>query len=120
MGVSLARTDYEDADKGIEIDRRVLRDAAGTRGQLAITDTTDQGKHRLTKVASLSHGELVRAELRDAQIVWLVEGRMTLTGYEQINDDSGKVAEYRQSWLVMLDNGPAILEMGKRKVSPST
>lgn len=28
-------------NRGVEIDRRVIRDAAGTRGQLAITDTTD-------------------------------------------------------------------------------
>jgi len=33
-------------NRGVEIDRRVLRDAAGTRGQLAITETTDHGKHR--------------------------------------------------------------------------
>ena len=69
----------------------------GTRGQLAITDATDQGKHRHTKVASLSQGGLVRAELRDVQIVWLAEGRMTLTVYEQINDNAGKVIKYRQS-----------------------
>ena len=107
-------------NRGIEIDKRVLRDAVGTRGQLAIADTTDQGKHRPTKVAKLSQGELVRAELRDVQIVWLAEGRMTLTGYEQINDDAAQVIEYRQSWLVMLDNGPSISKLGKRKVSPST
>lgn len=107
-------------NRGIEIDRRVLRDASGTRGQLAIADTTDQGKHRPTKVASLSQGELVRAELRDVQIVWLAQDRMTLTGYEQINDGAGKVVEFRQSWLVILDSGPAIPELGKRKVSPST
>lgn len=105
--------------RGIEIDRRVLRDAVGTRGQLAIADTTDQG-NRPTKVAKLSQGDLVRAEMRDVQIVWLSEGRMTLTGYEQINDDAGKVVEFRQSWLVMLDSGPSIPELGKRKVSPST
>ena len=57
------------------------------------------------KVASLSQGELVRAELRDVQIVWLAEGHMTLTGYEQINGDAAQVVEFRQSWLVMLDNG---------------
>jgi hypothetical protein len=95
-------------NKGVEIDRRVLRDAVGTRGQLAVADTTVQGKHRPTKVATFSQGELVRAELRDVEIVWLAEGRMTLTGYEQINDDAGKVVEYRQSWLVMLDSGPVI------------
>lgn len=105
-------------NRGVEIDRRVLRDAAGTRGQLAIADTTDQGKNRPTKVAKLSQGELVRAELRDVQIVWLVEGRMTLTGYEQINDDAGKVVEYRQSWLVMLDNGPPHPGNGQAQGNP--
>ena len=82
-------------NKGVEIDRRVLCDAVGTRGQLAVADTTVQGKHRPTKVVTFSQGELVQAELRDVQIVWLAEGRMTLTGYEQINDDAGKVVEYR-------------------------
>jgi hypothetical protein len=62
----------------------------------------------------------VFAELRDVQIVWLAEGRMALAGYEQINDDAGQVVEFRQSLLVMLDSGPAIPEMGKRKVSPNT
>lgn len=90
----------------------------GTRGQLAIADTTDQGKHRPTKVASLSQGELVLAELRDVQIVWLSEGRMTLTGYEQINDAAGQVVEYRQSWSIMLGSAPAIPEIGKHKISP--
>jgi hypothetical protein len=107
-------------NRGVEIDRRVIRDAAGTCGQLAITDTTDQGKHRPTKVASLSQGELLRTELKDVRIVWLAEGRMTLTGYEQINDDAGMVVEYRQSWLIMLDNGLTIPEMGKRKASPNS
>jgi hypothetical protein len=109
----------EDAEQGVEIDRRVLCDASVTRGQLAIADTTDQGKHRPTKVASLSQGELVRAELRDAQIVWLAQDRMTLTGYEQIDNEVGQLVEYRQSWLVMLETGRAIPELGKCKVSPN-
>jgi hypothetical protein len=64
-------------------------------------------------------GELQRAELKDAQLVCLSEGRMTLTGYEQIENERGQLIEYRQSWLVMLDTGPTIPELGKRKVSPN-
>lgn len=45
---------------------------------------------------------------------------MTLTGYEQINDDAGMVVKYRQSWLIMLDNGLTTPEMGKRKASPNS
>jgi hypothetical protein len=106
-------------NKGVEIDRRVLQDAAGTRGQLVVQDITDQGRHRPTKVACLLQGELQRAELRDVQLVWMSEGRMTLTGYEQIDNETGQPVEYRQSWLVMLDTGPTISELGKRKVSSS-
>jgi len=106
-------------NKGAEVDRRALRDIAGMPGQLVILDITDQGKHRPTKVARLHQGELLRAELRDVGVVWLNEGRMTLTGYEQINDDDGQMVEYRQSWLITLDTGPVFPELAKRKVSPN-
>lgn len=105
--------------KGVEVDRRALRDVAGTPGQLVILDITDQGKHRPTKVARLHQGELLRAELRDVAVVWLNEGRMTLTGYEQATNEAGQTVEYRQSWLISLDTGPAFPELSKRKVSPT-
>jgi hypothetical protein len=63
--------------RGIEVDRRVLRDAAGTRNKLVVQDVTDQGRHRPMKVARLLQGELQRAELKDVQLVSLSEGRMT-------------------------------------------
>lgn len=106
-------------NRGVEVDRRALREVAGTPGQLVILDITDQGKHRPTKVARLHQGEQLRAELRDVAVVWLNEGRMTLTGYEQVTNDTGQAVEYRQSWLIALDNGPAFPELPKRKVSPS-
>lgn len=106
-------------NRGVEVDRRVLRDAAGTRGQLVVQDITDQGRHRPTKVARLLQGELQRAELKDVQLVWLSESRMTLTGYEQMDNEVGQPVEYRQSWLVMLDTGPTIPELGNRKAGPN-
>ena len=93
-------------NRGVDIDRRTLRDTTGTCGELAITDTTDQGVHMLTKVARLSQGGLVRAELWEVQIVWVVEGRMTLTGYEQSKNDAGQVVKFSQSWLITLDTSP--------------
>lgn len=106
-------------NKGVEVDRRLLREVAGTPGQLVILDVTDQGKNRPTKVARLQQGEMLRAELRDVQLVWLSDGRMTLTGYEQISNDTGQAVEYRQSWLITLDNNPAFPELPQRKVSPT-
>lgn len=105
---------------GVEVDRRALRDAAGTRGQLVITDTSDQGLHRLCKVARLVQGELVRAELKDVNLVWLNDGRMTLAGFEQVKNEAGQAVDYRQSWLVMLDSGLGSVELPKRKVSPNS
>lgn len=51
------------------------------------------------KVARLLQGELQRAELKDVQLVSLSDGRMTLTGYEQIDNEIGQPVEYHQSWL---------------------
>lgn len=105
--------------QGVEVDRRILRDSTGTRGQLVIADTTDQGLHRSCKVARLVQGELLRAELKDVTLVWANDGRMTLAGFEQIKNEAGQIVDYRQSWLVMLDSSPAYSELSKRKVSPN-
>lgn len=105
--------------QGVELEKRVVRDAAGTRGQLVIVDTSDQGLHRPSKVARLVQGELVRAELKDVSLVWLNDGRMTLAGFEQIRNEAGQAVDYRQSWLVMLDSGLGAMELPKRKVSPN-
>lgn len=83
-------------------------------------DINDQGKRRPTKVARLQQGETRRAELRDVQLVWLNNGRMTLTGYEQATNDSRQAVEYRQSWVVSLDIDPAFPEFPARKVTPNT
>lgn len=103
--------------QGVEVDRRILRDATGTRGQLVIADMTDQGLHRPCKVARLVQGELLRAELKDVTVVWANDGRMTLAGFEQVRNEAGQTVDYRQSWLVMLDAGTETVELPKRKVS---
>lgn len=104
-------------NRGVEIDRRILKDAAGTRGLLLIADITDQGLHRPCKVARLLQGEMIRAELREISLVWANENRMTLAGYEKIKNEAGQTVDYRQSWLIVLDSFPSP-ELSKRKVSP--
>lgn len=107
-------------NRGVEVDRRALREIAGTPGQLVILVATDQGLNRPCKVARLTQGELVRAELKDVEILWMNDGRFTLTGFEQVKNEAGQTVDYRQSWLISLDTGPVLPELPKRKVSPRT
>lgn len=106
-------------NQGVEIERRALRDATGTRGLLVIADLTDQGLHRPCKTARLLQGEMVRAEMKDVSIVWANDGRMTLAGYEQLKNDAGQTVDYRQSWLVFIDSEPGPTELPKRRVAPA-
>jgi len=91
---------------GIEVDRRIIREATGHRGLLVILDVTDQGLRRPAKVARLMQDDSIRAELCDVRIVWANEGRMTLTGFERQRNKAGQTVEYAQSWLCMLDLAP--------------
>ncbi|CAN7195128.1 hypothetical protein [Massilia sp. LjRoot122] len=104
---------------GVEIDRRLLRDAAGARGLLIIADVTDQGLHRPCKTARLLQGEMIRAELKDVSLVWANDGRMTLAGYERVVSEAGQVVDYRQSWLVFIDNEAGTAELPKRRITPT-
>lgn len=106
-------------NRGVELDKRVVRDAAGTRGQLIIADVTDQGLHRPCKTARLVQGEMVRAELKDVSLVWANDGRMTLAGYERVISESGQAVDYRQSWLVFIDSDTGTAELPKRRIAPA-
>lgn len=105
-------------NRGMELEKRVVRDATGTRGQLIIADVNDQGLHRPCKTARLLQGEMVRAELKDVSLVWANDGRMTLAGYEQLKNDAGQIVDYRQSWLVFIDIELGSTELSKRRVAP--
>ncbi len=89
---------------GVEIDRRALRETFGHPGQLLVMDVSDQGMRRPVKVARLLHEGRIRLELNDVHIVWLNEGRMTLSGFERQQNDAGRPVDYCQSWLCVLDD----------------
>ncbi len=92
-------------NRGVEVDRRMLNDRSTVkhRGKLIIADETDQGRHRPTKVARIESSRGTVCELRDVTVVWVNEGRITLTGDERIPNEQGKLVCYKQSWLCMLD-----------------
>lgn len=90
-------------DKGVEFDRRMLRDLTGHRGALIIMDVSDQGLRRPAKVARLMQGREIRQELCDVHVVWCAEGRFTLAGFERQTNGDGKIVDYAQSWLCALD-----------------
>jgi hypothetical protein len=94
---------------GVEVERRMLSDryTPRHRGMLTISDETNQGRHRPTKIARLTSQHGTFCELFDVQLLWLNEERMTLTGDERIKNAEGQTVCYRQSWLVMLDTEPA-------------
>ena len=104
---------------GVEIDRRVIRETHGHHGSLLVLDVTDQGLRRQVKVARLMDDDACRAELCDVLIVWCSGGRLTLTGFERQQNEEGKPVDYAQSWLCILDEGPANVAGPVRKVSPN-
>lgn len=109
-------------ERGVEFDRRMLRDLTGHRGALVIMDVSDQGLRRPAKVARLMQGREVRHELCDVHVVWCAENRFTLAGFERKTNEAGKVVDYAQSWLCALDfdiapDAESLLK--PRKVKPS-
>lgn len=103
---------------GVELDRSILRETHGHRGSLVVLDVTDQGLRRQVKVARLMNDATCRAELCDVHIVWCSDGRLTLTGFERHRNEDGKPVDYAQSWLCILDEGPANITGPARKVAP--
>lgn len=109
-------------NKGVEQERRALRDLLGHRGILVIMDVSDEGLRRPAKVARLMQGRDVRHELTDVHIVWCNDGRFVLAGFERNVNEEGKPVDHAQSWLCSLDfdklPDPALMKV--RNVRPPT
>lgn len=91
-------------NRGVEVERRMLNDRSTVchRGKLIISDETDQGRHRPTKVARIVSSRGTVCELRDVSLVWANEGKLTLTGDERLPNEQGRLVFYKQSWLCTL------------------
>lgn len=95
---------------GVELNRRLLNDSSTPehRGELVIMDITDIERRRPVKVAKLiAHGGY-EYELREVQIVWLNEDRLTLIGDERLRNAKGEMVNFKQSWLCTLDKEPSV------------
>lgn len=66
-------------------------------------DETDQGRHRLTKVARILSPRGTVSELHDVSVVWANDCRITFTGDERIANADGKTVFYKQYWLCTLE-----------------
>jgi hypothetical protein len=91
--------------EGVELERRLLNDRYTRvyQGRLTISDKTQQGRHRPSKIARIVGEYGPACELYDVSLVWLNDSRMTLTGDERTPNEQSKLVCYQQSWLVTLD-----------------
>lgn len=73
-------------------------------GQLVVEDdhVPDLGRH--VRIARLIGDEIPR--LYDATLVRTLGDDLVLTGFERMNNDLGRVADYAQSWYVRLERSP--------------
>ena len=102
---------------GIEIPRGKLNDryAVAKEGTLVVTEGTDQGRHRVMRIARFEFGELdwMKAILYDPQLLWINNGRFLLKGFERVRVND-KLVEYAQSWLCYCGTEPPCPPLGKR------
>lgn len=86
--------------RGVEIPRRSLNDRFNQArdGSLQIKDTTDQGLHRMARVAKFERSSGVDV-LYDPVILWWSGGRFVLSGFERQKNEQHETVDYAQSWL---------------------
>lgn len=70
------------------------------QGELELRETTDLQLHRLSRIAKFTYGNIVD-RLFDAQILWINEDRMMLTGFDEVG-----TTHYAQSWLIIMGDVP--------------
>jgi len=104
--------------RGVQIPRRELagRFSIPRAGELSITETTDQGLHRLARIARFTYGGEHQSTdtLYDPNLLWWKDGRFVLTGFERVQNDQGQLVDFAQSWLFFLDVEPPPLPEEKR------
>ncbi|MBC3876798.1 hypothetical protein H8K38_03135 [Undibacterium sp. FT79W] len=98
---------------GIALPKRRLFDQynQGHFGELSMSTTSDQGLHRVVRLARFVRG-VSKYTLFEPQILWLEGDRMMLSGFERVETERGDV-EYAQSWLCILGENPAIPELNR-------
>lgn len=98
--------------RGVEIPKRSLNDRfnQARAGTLEIKDTTDQGLHRMARIARFKHAASVAGMdvLYDPVILWWSGGRFVLAGFERLKNDQLETVDFAQSWLCFDGDPPAV------------
>lgn len=89
--------------EGVAIPKRALAREIAYDGELSIAITQDNRLNRMSKTAKLIETAYNSAiELMDADILWMNEERLVLTGFEPRRNQAGEVVDYAQSWLCLV------------------
>lgn len=101
---------------GVEVPKRRLHDRYNSArpGKLEVVETTDQGLHRLVKLARFTYGESGKYvdTLFDVNLLWYRDGRMVLSGFERSKVDM-QFCDYAQSWLCFVGTEPPPMPEGR-------
>ncbi|APA67504.1 hypothetical protein YQ44_06220 [Janthinobacterium sp. 1_2014MBL_MicDiv] len=101
---------------GVEVPKRRLHDRYNSArpGTLEVVETTDQGLHRLVKLARFTYGESGKYvdTLFDVNLLWYRDGRMVLSGFERSKVDM-QFCDYAQSWLCFVGTEPPPMPEGR-------
>lgn len=101
---------------GVEVPKRRLHDRYNSArpGKLEVVETTDQGLHRLVKLARFTYGESGNYvdTLFDVNLLWYRDGRMVLSGFERSKKDM-QFCDYAQSWLCFVGTEPPPMPEGR-------
>lgn len=100
---------------GVEIPKRRLNDRFNMArlGRLEVVDTTDQGLHRMVKLARFTHGssDQFMDTLFGVELLWFRDGRMVLSGFERHKNSDQQFCDFAQSWLCFVGvDAPAVPE----------
>jgi hypothetical protein len=85
-------------------------------GRLEIKDTTDQGLHRMAKVARFFYAEEGCGSpdlLYDPVILWWKDGRCVISGFERLRNNKDEKVDYAQSWLCFVGVAPPPMPEGR-------
>lgn len=89
--------------EGVAIPKRALSREIAYDGELSIAVTQDNRLNRMSKTAKLlqtAYNSTV--ELMDADILWMNDERLVLTGFESQRNQAGDIVDYAQSWLCLV------------------
>lgn len=101
---------------GVKVPKRRLHDRYNSARPrtLGVVETTDQGLHRLVRLARFTYGESGNYvdTLFDVNLLWYRDGRMVSSGFERSKKDM-QLCDYAQFWLCSVGMEPLPVPEGR-------